>query len=212
MAGDLNAKHTNWNNEVNNQRGMLLVKWYNEIAPFCKTEIYASREPTFPKAGSYLDLCIADKRIIINNGLNYTYTEDYDSDHKAIIFEASLKNENTNIETNHHEPKILNYKKADWNQFQKTLSKNPIAISPHRNYSAQEIERFILELIKNITTALKEAAPTRQQQSLLDRYPNNKIDKEHSEKSKLITALNKTKRLFPANTRLISQLKSKKRR
>lgn len=75
LAGDLNAKHQNWGNTVGNPKGGILKQWLddNDIRFRCK--LYASALPSYPRCGSYLDLCIADHRMTINTENNTFYIQ-----------------------------------------------------------------------------------------------------------------------------------------
>lgn len=99
-AGDLNCKHTEWGNPVNNQNGSLLKESLtdNEIRYRCK--LYASSASSYPRTGSFLDVCIADCRLHIvteNDSLNCLKTLDYDSNHNAVQINATVNNEQQNF-------------------------------------------------------------------------------------------------------------------
>ena len=83
IAGDLNAKHTSWKNEINNTRGNSVRTWLDNKSIFYKTNLYSSELPSYPKGRSYLDICLADARIKFQNlrPNNTLKTIDYDSDH-----------------------------------------------------------------------------------------------------------------------------------
>ena len=83
IAGDFNAKHTSWKNEINNTRGKSVRTWLDNKSIFYKTNLYSSELPSYPKGRSYLDICLADARIKFQNlrPNNTLKTIDYDSDH-----------------------------------------------------------------------------------------------------------------------------------
>lgn len=96
LAGDLNCKYLDWKNPIDNQKGVKLKEWIfdNEINFRCK--LYASNFPSFPRTGSYLDVCIADCRIyihILNESINSLETVEFDSDHDALQINASMNKE-----------------------------------------------------------------------------------------------------------------------
>ena len=115
IAGDLNAKHTSWKNEINNTKGNSVRTWLDNKSIFYKTNLYGSELPSYPKGRSYLDICLADARIKFQNlrPNNTLKTIDYDSDHNAIVFQI---NKNTSdyltLETQTETPRY-NYKKTD---------------------------------------------------------------------------------------------------
>lgn len=96
LAGDLNCKHNDWGNSINNPKGNKLKEWLldNELNFRCK--LYATCLPSFPRSQSFLDICIADCRSHIhgeNNTINSLSTLDYESDHNAVQICASMNQE-----------------------------------------------------------------------------------------------------------------------
>ena len=67
IAGDFNAKHTSWKNEINNTRGKSVRTWLDNKSIFYKTNLYSSELPSYPKGRSYLDICLADAWIKFQN-------------------------------------------------------------------------------------------------------------------------------------------------
>ena len=67
IAGDLNAKHTSWKNEINNTRGNSVRIWLDNKSIFYKTNLYSSELPSYPKGRFYLDICLAVARIKFQN-------------------------------------------------------------------------------------------------------------------------------------------------
>lgn len=92
IAGDYNARHTEFGDRTNRLRGRLLVNWERENALRYKTKIHTPAEPTYIPAQTYLDIAIADARLqfrnLVNNKLD---TISYDSDHKAIFIEIDIQ-------------------------------------------------------------------------------------------------------------------------
>lgn len=125
LAGDLNCKHTDWGNTVNNTKGNSLKEWLaeNEIEFRCR--LYASIAPSFPRSGSYLDLYIADSRLNILRGnelTNCLRTLDYDSDHNAIELIVNIEREpNVMTSLNRDTSFKFNFKKTNWKKFVKVI-------------------------------------------------------------------------------------------
>lgn len=53
IAGDFNAKHTDWANEKNNERGITLKKWIDDNDMKYKLKLYRPNMPSFPRVGLY---------------------------------------------------------------------------------------------------------------------------------------------------------------
>ena len=114
----------------------LLSTWITNQANIFRCKLLTPAAPTFPRAGSFLDLCIADCRLafplLINSKLP---TSRYDSDHKAIILNVVLPAEVHCIPPA-LSPNIKIYKKTNWKKFNKTLtSKYTDVIPDDRNLS-----------------------------------------------------------------------------
>ena len=163
IAGDLNAKHTSWKNEINNTRGNSVRTWLDNKSIFYKTNLYGSELPSYPKGRSYLDICLADARIKFQNlrPNNTLKTIDYDSDHNAIVFQISKNTSDyLTLETQTETPRY-NYKKTDWKKFQNLLEQNcDLKIYNNVNLTDRQIDSFIDEIEKHIQIALQESVPT----------------------------------------------------
>ena len=87
MAGDLNAKHTNWQNNCNNTKGTALRTCIDDNDILYKIMLYGPELPSFLSGNSYIDLCLADTRVkILNIKRNETIeTIDFGSDHNALL-------------------------------------------------------------------------------------------------------------------------------
>ena len=67
LAGDLNARHRNWLNSVNNSRGITTNSWLENNYTLFRCKLYHTSIPTFHRdTNSYIDLAIADGRIKFN--------------------------------------------------------------------------------------------------------------------------------------------------
>ncbi|KYN03421.1 hypothetical protein ALC62_05739 [Cyphomyrmex costatus] len=91
IAGDLNAKHTNWKNPNNNPRGISLTLWLEKNNILFKTRLLSTKYPSYPYGKSFLDIVI-DTRLTFHEieddcGLNNI---PHDSDHNATSFQVSL--------------------------------------------------------------------------------------------------------------------------
>ena len=67
IAGDLNARHPDWGDSTINSRGGYLKNWLSSNAIEYRINLFAPCQATYPKADSYLDLCLADARLDFHN-------------------------------------------------------------------------------------------------------------------------------------------------
>ncbi|XP_076298340.1 uncharacterized protein LOC143217689 [Lasioglossum baleicum] len=89
---DLNAKHTDWHNNTNNNRGSSLKRWLLNNQIQNRVSLLNTASPSYPKSGSFIDICLADNRIKFYNQPTpgRLKTLDFDSDHKATEIIISL--------------------------------------------------------------------------------------------------------------------------
>ncbi|XP_033316644.1 uncharacterized protein LOC117214565 [Bombus bifarius] len=190
IAGDLNAKHTSWKNETNNTRGNFIRNWLDNKSIHYKTNLYSSELPSYPKGGSYLDICLEDARLKFQNlrPNNTLKTLAYDSDHNALIFHV---NKNTSdfltLETQTETPRY-NYKKTDWKKFQNILEQNcDLKIYNNVNLTNRQIDSFIDEIEKHTQIAPQKSVPNIKQKNSCEPYINNKIKDLHRDKSYILS-------------------------
>lgn len=119
IAGDLNSRHTAWNNHVNNTNGNTLYTYYlqNNI------NIHHTQEPThFPPNGTtptYIDI-ILNKNV---NEVSDPHTEiALSSDHNPVRFE--ILTERNDIKTPQRE--IRTFKNTNWTAFKQELNRKTI--------------------------------------------------------------------------------------
>jgi len=123
LAGDLNAKHTDWKNPNNNPRGVSLKKWIEKNNLTYKIRLLSTKYPSYPNGNSFFDIVLADIRLIFHNINKDCELENipYDSDHNAVKFHISTNAEKgIEIEKNNPEYKY-NINKTNWNKFSNTL-------------------------------------------------------------------------------------------
>ena len=81
LAGDINARHSNWGNAIHNKRGIAL----NLKGFLYKATIYKPNTPTYTPLVSCLDKAITDNRLnIATDDHGEIPTHFYESDHRAI--------------------------------------------------------------------------------------------------------------------------------
>lgn len=201
IAGDLNAKHADWQNPVNNTRGNFLTKWLkvNEIT--YKSKLYGPTSPTLPSADSYLDLCIADTRLAVSsNQKDKVNVLPFDSDHNAIQFTVAYNTESPFQFTKDIVSQIPNYRKANWNKFQKHLTSKleqeipkHTFIRPDRNLTNTEIDQTIDILNQLIEQTINKSIPYIKPRDNIKCYTTKQIELLEKHKS---TILSKIFRLY----------------
>ncbi|XP_076765109.1 uncharacterized protein LOC143432224 [Xylocopa sonorina] len=193
--------------------------------PITEEETYTdgTNKLSFPKTGSYIDLCLADTRLDIINLTNNQHLKSqyYDSDYRAAMFRIKIKNSNNlQIDTEEQKPRINLYK-TDWLKYRKYLTENDNTNIPNnKNISNNEID-IQLHLINNsITKALEHASPKINSNiSTTDKYVTEEIKYLRKIKSRTITKIHNLKKIqnYTPNkaqtiTTLTTQLKEIKKR
>ncbi|KAL6419210.1 hypothetical protein ACFW04_011526 [Cataglyphis niger] len=195
IAGDFNAKHTDWANSENNERGIALRSWLDDNDVLYKLKLYGPDSPSYPRGRSFIDLVMADARIELQTNVNGTLnTLPLDSDHKAISVHFSVHSDE--LDLNFAENHNLNYNKADWKKFKTTLTKAEIDIPKNRNLSINEINDFIDTLESLITDAMNESIPKIKSSSSVDKYINSKIKKLQKQKNHVLSLIHRWEKKF----------------
>lgn len=194
LIGDLNAKHTNWNNTTINHKGKLLNDWIYEQDSELGLIIKWPRIPTYPAANSTLDIIILDHRIKLRKFKDghHVLSTPYDSDHNAIrAVIKGFKDTHMILQGKEYHHK-LNYKKADWQKFKDYLSKNQnIKLPTERNLTISEIDDFVYLLEENIKKAVQISVPINSTVNNTDKYLNGKINKLKKDKNYLLTLIHR---------------------
>lgn len=195
IAGDFNAKHTDWANSENNERGIALRSWLDDNDILYKLKLYGPDSPSYPRGGSFIDLVMADARIELQTNVDGNLnTLPLDSDHKAISACFSIHNDT--LELNSTENHSLNYNKADWKKFKITLTKAEIDIPNNRNLSINEINGFTDTLESLITDAMIKSIPKIKSSSSVDKYINSKIKKLQKHKNHVLSLIHRWEKKF----------------
>ena len=168
LAGDYNAKHTNWNNLKSDGKGRNLLR----ICDNNLCEIHFSDEITaFPSVGSpsLLDFAVTKGVVGITKPM---VINDLSSDHLPIAFEIPTASLDFPTET-----RVKNFAKSNWKLFRSMISADiEIFQKSHLSISTpQEIDEAIETFNKIINNAVSKAIPTRVQRNF--RYPNSKLIK-----------------------------------
>lgn len=200
MAGDLNAKHTNWSNANNNARGVSLNKWLETNNMIYKINFLSTRYPSYPNGQSYLDVLMIDARMSLHNleAGNKLKNVPYDSDHNAVEFQVSLDDDLGNLMKAEKETMKLDYKKTDWSKFESTLQCIYTTEVPNNvNLTLSEINKFLSECDEKILEAIDICVPKIKEKDSVKSYINDKIKKLQKKKNKVLTCIHKVNKKWP---------------
>lgn len=149
IAGDLNAKHVNWNSKSTNAKGRVLMRHslandLTVVGPKDPTH-YSGRSKHFH--GDVLDIAILSG---VRRSVCLETLTALTSDHNPILIEYGDEM------TCEPPAERLNYAKADWKLFQATLAETTVAEIPS---SREGIDKAVQNLTGNIQAAIKKAVP-----------------------------------------------------
>lgn len=180
----MNARHTNFGYRATNRYGTALMDWDDSNAMKYKTKIYTPVDPTYILAQTFLNLCIADSRLILNNLNNGKLeTEIFDSDHKAIIINLELQQ--SIYWTCKTATPVCDYTATNWKAFAKHITKSlPSRTVADENISIEEIDSSLELLTSKIKNRITEVVPKIQRKDI-KKITSKKITRWHKEKSRL---------------------------
>lgn len=211
LAGDLNAKHSDWKNPNNNPRGISLAKWLDKNMIKYKIKFLGTKYPSYPNGQFFLDIVMADARFTYH-GLedNAKLTNvPYDSDHNAVTLQISMEDNNDLIQDLDSPEIKLDYRRTNWNKFEKTLQElYNMKIPNSRNLSLPEIDNYLSDCDKAILEAVEKSVPKIKERDSLKFYLNPKILKLQKQKNKILTQIHRLNRKWPRiNTYKLKNLK-----
>jgi len=190
LAGDLNAKHTDWKNPNNNPRGISLKNWIEKNRLTYKIRLLSTKYPSYPNGNSFLDIVLADVRLIFHNINKDCELENipYDSDHNAVKFNISPNDEKgIEVEKNNSKHKY-NINKTNWKKFSNTLGKIITEKIPNiKNLTIQEIMKYLTEIDNKILDTMEKTIPKIKEKNSVNHYVNEKILKLQKKKNKILT-------------------------
>lgn len=217
MAGDFNAKHIDWGNQIQNPRGNHLFNWVGQYNIEYMLDLLATDRPSFPRSGAYLDLLLKDSRLTITDTVgqrprNCLRTIEYDSDHCGLAAVIQLPNELVELEE-YVPAHSYNYSKMRWPRFTNALSReirsNNISPPNDRNLTNSEIDQYLERMDETILRTMNRTIPKYKERNETDMYRNATIDALHRQKSGLLTRLKLLYRRFTNSNDLeIRTLKS----
>ncbi|XP_076660043.1 uncharacterized protein LOC143363333 [Halictus rubicundus] len=195
LAGDLNAKHTDWHNKTNNNRGRTLKKWLKDNEIQHRVTLINTLLPSYPTSGSFIDICLTDNRIKYHRlpAPGRLNSRDYDSDHRATEIIITLDSDDPLLIDEPTETSKYNFNKADWHDFQKDLlTRDNTQIPNTRNLTIVEIDNYIDTLNASINAAIDNTIPRiSNDYNSTDRYITPTIKNLKKLKSILLIRLNR---------------------
>lgn len=157
LAGDLNAKHTSWHNNINNGNGTVLYNWaHDNLANFhveFPDEPTCIRDNTTPSTiDGFIISCD-----IYNSCSEQIQTNDFFSDHRAIWLQLILETEIIAEEPS----TVWCWERCNWDEFNTIVDRelNSLAIPINCNINKEQIDEFIDKLSIIFENALKETCP-----------------------------------------------------
>lgn len=202
LAGDFNIKSINFGNLTANQRGIHFDRWETNASMQWKFTTYPPCEPTYTNANSFLDICLAESNLTINNTVlnNKLKTLHYDSDHKAITFNLTIPNNARTVDNVNSTPQ-LNYKATNWHRFKTQLEeKLTYTIPTDRDLIPEEIDAYLKTINSDILNTIEATIPRFKRRDNILIYVNPKIKKLQKQKSHLISLFNRKKKIYPNST------------
>lgn len=190
IAGNFNARHEAWRDVVNKLKGVLLKRWYDSEGLETKARIIPPSRPTFPSAGSFLDLCLVDNRVkfldLVDGKLPVV---SYPSDHDAVVFTIALA---TALAT--RDPTLSHrfvFKKTRWSLFERNLARHYDGSVPEdRNLTNPEITEHLVRIQSAICEGVERDVPRYKPTDNVLNYVNRRTKSLHKDKAFLVTRLN----------------------
>ena len=193
IAGDLNARRKVWGDRANNPRGRYLGQWQSLIDLDYKLNLITSAVPTFKPAQTFLDVCLADSRLKLLNGVRgKAHTLPYDSDHLALSFTFELPDSGVplahGVVGSHH----YDFRNTNWGDFTSIAEKEFTWVIPDdRNLSIAEIDEGLLHISDAISSSISKSVPIFKTRSNTMRYINRKIRKLQRDKKTVVSLLHR---------------------
>ena len=155
IIGDLNSRHSLWNNPKANYRGRQLKNWIEQNEITLNAKLLHSQIPTFYNSDSFIDIAIVKSSIKIKE--KYLFTLDYESDHRAIGIHVQLSDKLPVVNSLNNKVKF-NFKKTNTKKFQINLdSIYTEIILDNVNLSNSDIDFHIEKLESAITKAIEKS-------------------------------------------------------
>lgn len=115
IAGDFNAKHIDWSNNINDERGSALRSWLDSNGFAFRIQLHHTVSPSFSRGNSYIDLTLSVARIQFLNKIDdKLHTIPFTNDHVTVVTDIQIPIRNLGFAA----PDKLNsanFNTADWN-------------------------------------------------------------------------------------------------
>lgn len=169
LAGDYNLHHPRWNltaDPAKTQQAAPLVSWLDSYKASLITDLDAAAERggTFYRKGlktlSIIDLAFHSPFQKLH-WTNFRFLRATGSDHEPIAFDAVSRSSSGPSPPFLARPPLFNYKKADWDAFQKDLREKETSLLEEfeRLISKRDLEEVATLLTKSVLGAARRAIP-----------------------------------------------------
>jgi len=161
MAGDLNAKHVDWNLQLNTRRGKLLNDYANENSCL----IVGPDSPTTNPYNPSVTPDVLD--IVITKNLSFpvylTSCSVLSSDHLPVLIDTSC------CSSFHHPPDRPDFRRTDWANFQTQLKELiPFDLELHNEMASDRcVENFSGAILKAVVVSTPKHHPRDDPQPLI---------------------------------------------
>ncbi|KAK2578341.1 hypothetical protein KPH14_002065, partial [Odynerus spinipes] len=160
LVGDLNARHSSWNNSSDNSNGKVV---YNYVVKNNCTILYPNEPTHYPtngRAPSTIDIALIRN---IKEISPVTVLHESNSDHNPIKFVLGGQYTSSTTQTR------LDYCKADWKLFRECINRN-LSINSKIETKGQ-IEQEVHKLTSKIQNATRKAIPTKEIKTFQNELP-----------------------------------------
>jgi hypothetical protein len=153
IGSDCNAHSLLWGSKKQNQRGDQVENFLALNSLFIKN---TGNTPTWDVSwsdGTIIDITVTNK-LLEDRVTDWLVCTDYNSqsNHRLISFQLNYISNKQIITT-------INYDKANWDLFGKSLNRQTVIYNPKRKWGSKNLEQAATELDRAINKALKKACP-----------------------------------------------------
>ena len=179
MAEDLNARRKAWGDHADNQRGKYMRQWAAVHDIHYKLRIITPAFPTFKPAQTFVDICLADSRLVWMDALNdKARTLPYDSDDTAISLTFEVQNEAAILKGPPCYGIRHNYRATKCDKFVRKTSELYMRDVPRDiNLSITEVDNHLHYITNTITRSMSATIPVYKHSDSVNKYLNHKIRK-----------------------------------
>lgn len=162
IAGDLNAKHVNWNCNINNRNGNTVFNFQNTTNVIVDFSDKPTHIPPNNMSPTTIDI-VLNKNTLITKPVSLP---ELNSDHNPVKFSIT-----TNTRPESHLIKITSFKDTNWDSFRKTV--NDRVIINNNITSAAQLEEEVSKLTKILQHAKTKHTKLLTINNMREKLPDN---------------------------------------